>query len=111
MLKIRKSFLLNSNGFTLLELLVVIVIIGLLASIAIPSFSDAAYKSKNKKVEADIRVLQSAAELYYAENNKYPEELHELVDSDILKEIPKDPWGGDYKIDNGEVSSSKTSDE
>jgi len=59
-------------GFTLIELLVVIAIIAMLASIIMASLSSARAKSRDAKRLADLKQLQTALELYYADNGKYP---------------------------------------
>ncbi len=62
----------KSQGFTLIELLVVIAIIGLLSSIALVSLNSARKKARNAKRVSDLRQIQSALELYYSDNNSYP---------------------------------------
>ena len=62
-------------GFTLVELLVVVVIIGVLVAIAIPMYLNYRKGAANKSAESDVRAAVSAVELYYTENgNKYPTE-------------------------------------
>ncbi len=60
------------KGFTLIELLVVISIIGLLSTLAVVALNDARTKSRDAKRVSDIKQIQTALELYYADNNKYP---------------------------------------
>ncbi len=59
-------------GFTLIELLVVIAIIGLLSTLAVVSLNNARLKSRDAKRVADIKQIQTALELFYSENTKYP---------------------------------------
>lgn len=59
-------------GFTLIELLVVIAIIGLLSSVVLASLNGARNKSKDARRIADLRQIQTALELYYSDNNAYP---------------------------------------
>lgn len=59
-------------GFTLIELLIVVTIIAILASIAVPNFLEAQIRSKVARVKADMRSLATAVESYNVENNKYP---------------------------------------
>ena len=63
----------NSFGFTLIELLVVISIISLLASVILVSLNKARSKSRDSKRISDLRQLQGAMELYFNENNQYPQ--------------------------------------
>lgn len=62
----------NQKGFTLIELMIVIAIIGILAAIAIPQFSSYRAKSYNAAALSDIRNLKTDLEAYYAEWDEYP---------------------------------------
>jgi general secretion pathway protein G len=62
----------NNKGFTLIELLVVIAIIGLLSTLAVVALNSARQKSRDSKRVADIKQIQTALELYFADNNQYP---------------------------------------
>ncbi|MDI3536982.1 MAG: type pilus assembly protein PilA [Eubacteriaceae bacterium] len=62
----------KNDGFTLAELMVVLVILGLLASIAIPQFFTVIKNSQKKTDETNIRIVESALELYRIENGEYP---------------------------------------
>ena len=64
----------QSKGFTLIELLVVIAIIGLLSTLAVVSLNNARQKSRDAKRVSDIKQVQTALELFYADNNGYPVE-------------------------------------
>ena len=63
----------KSKGFTLIELVVVIAILGILAGIAIPRFMDAQAAARGSRIVADLRTIDSAATIYYAKNGKYPD--------------------------------------
>lgn len=80
-----------SKGFTLLELLVVIGIIGLLASILVVNLTSARRRARDTKRIADIRNLQTAAEDYYGKNAKYPATLADLVSGGQIPMWPLDP--------------------
>ena len=67
------------HGFSLVELLIVLVIIGLLASIAIPKFTGAREKSFLAAVASDLRILASQMEIYQAENLTYPTNVGSLT--------------------------------
>ena len=60
-----KNFIKNRKGFTLVELVVVIAIIGILAGIAIPRFIDATETARGAKIVADMRTIQAAEIMYY----------------------------------------------
>jgi prepilin-type N-terminal cleavage/methylation domain-containing protein len=65
----------KEKAFTLIELLIVVAIIGILAIIAVPNFSDSATRSKIAAARSDMRTLASALEVYHVDNNAYPQEL------------------------------------
>jgi prepilin-type N-terminal cleavage/methylation domain-containing protein len=67
-----KLFKLKSRGFTVIELLVVIIIIGVLSTILLLTYSGVQQKEHNTTRVNDIKLIQSQLEAYYAENGKYP---------------------------------------
>lgn len=69
----------NSKGFTLIELLVVIAIIGLLSTLAVVALNSARQKSRDSKRVADIKQVQTALELYFADQNGYPTEAAQVI--------------------------------
>ena len=62
----------KKKGFTLIELLVVVAIIGVLATVVLGALGDARGKARNAKRQLDIKTIQTALELYYADNGTYP---------------------------------------
>jgi general secretion pathway protein G len=94
----------RNRGFTLAEMMVVIVIIGLLATLVVPNvLSKFAFASK-EKAKVDITAIVSALKEYAIRNGgKYPDSLEVLVTPDVngnayldAKSVPKDPWGHEY---------------
>ena len=91
-------------GFTLAELMVVIVIIGLLATLVVPNVVAKLGKANTTKARADIVQIAKAVEDYVIENNgRFPDGLEALVTENEQGEsylqqtqIPKDPWGNEY---------------
>ena len=83
---------LNNRGFTLFELLAVMVILGILASIAIPSYKRSQIKARESVLAEDLYQMRRSIDAYYADNGKYPENLDDLVYSKYLRAIPKDPF-------------------
>ena len=87
-------------GFTLIEILLVVVIIGMLAGIAAVSVPRHLEKSRRAKAAADISAISMAVQSYYMEEGKYPSSLDLLTSGDepyLEKGIPKDPWGQPYQ--------------
>jgi general secretion pathway protein G len=102
----------SEEGFTLIELMVVILIIGLLATIVVQNLRGATDKAKRIKAEADISALKTALDRYYLDNGSYPSSdqgLPALVSAPsngkipadyppggYIEKIPNDPWGNAY---------------
>ena len=88
------------NGFTLVELMVVLLILGLLATIVIINVMPATDTAAATKARADIATLEEAVELYRLNRMTYPsgeQGLQALVGERIVKRLPKDPWGNPYR--------------
>ena len=88
----------RASGFTLLELLVVIVIIGLLAGYVAPRYFSQVGKSEVQVARAQIDALEKAIDQYRLENRRYPtsEEGLAAVQPYLKKTLPNDPWGRPY---------------
>ncbi|MFY9936113.1 MAG: prepilin-type N-terminal cleavage/methylation domain-containing protein [Silvibacterium sp.] len=81
----------QENGFTLVELMVVMLIIGVLAAIAIPSYISSVKNAKEAVLKEDLHVLRNAIDSYTMDKEKAPQSLDDLVQAGYLKVIPKDP--------------------
>ena len=81
----------TARGFTLIELIVVMLIISLLASLAVPRYFGSVEKSKSAVLKEDLSLMREALDKYYGDNDKYPGTLDELVSRKYLRSIPRDP--------------------
>lgn len=90
----------QEDGFSLVELMVVIVIIGLLATIVIINVMPAADRAAMTKARADIATLEQGIEMYRLDNLVYPPAaagLNALVAGRYVRRLPDDPWGNPYR--------------
>jgi general secretion pathway protein G len=82
----------RQDGFTLLELLVVMTIIGILAAIAVPSLRDAPRRAKEATLRADLFTFRSVIDQYKGDKGDYPPSLEVLVKDAYMRRIPFDPF-------------------
>jgi general secretion pathway protein G len=78
-------------GFTLIELIVVMAIIALLLTIAVPRYWHSTDKAKEAVLKQDLAQMRVAIDQYHADRGKYPDRLEDLVDRKYLRTIPPDP--------------------
>lgn len=81
----------RDRGFTLVELLVVMVVIGMLLTIAVPRYFKSVERSKEAVLRQDITTLRESIDHFYGDTGKYPETLEVLVEKHYLRAIPVDP--------------------
>ena len=108
----QKSLISSQQGFTLIEIMVVVVIISILAALIVPKIMDRPDQARMVKAQGDIRVIETALKLYKLDNYSYPstdQGLEALVirptddpepkrwkEGGYLDRLPKDPWDGEY---------------
>lgn len=80
-----------SAGFTLLELIIVIAIIGILATIAMPALKDVPRRAAESILKNNLRTLRDVIDQHYGDKGKYPKSLEALVEAGYLRKIPIDP--------------------
>jgi general secretion pathway protein G len=81
----------GESGFTLVELMIVMTIIGILAAIAIPSYIRAVQKAREAVLKEDLHTLRTAIDSYTVDKEKAPQSLDDLVQAGYLKSVPVDP--------------------
>lgn len=102
----------RQRGFTLMELMVVIVILGILASLVVPNLMGNKDRADRQKAISDIAALENALDMYKLDNHRYPtteQGMEALVEAPALsplaenynpggyiRRLPVDPWGNDY---------------
>jgi general secretion pathway protein G len=110
----------KEHGFTIIEIMVVVAILAILASVLVPRIMDEPDKARIVKAKQDIRVIESALDLYKLDNFVYPS-TEESIDALVtkpgdapnwkkggyVKKLPIDPWGNEYQYlnpgEHGEV--------
>lgn len=106
----------KQKGFTLLEIMVVIVILGVLASMIVPNLMGSKDTADRQKVVSDVIALENALDMYKLDNGSYPstdQGMEALVtepsgspeprnyrEGGYIKRLPQDPWGNDYILNN-----------
>ncbi|WP_211235789.1 type II secretion system major pseudopilin GspG [Psychromonas aquimarina] len=106
----------KQKGFTLLEIMVVIVILGVLASMVVPNLMGNKDKADRQKVVSDVIALENALDMYKLDNGSYPsteQGLEALVsepsgspeprnyrEDGYIKRLPQDPWGNEYVLNS-----------
>lgn len=106
----------NAAGFTLIEVMVVVVILGILAAVVVPKIMDNPDKARIVKAKQDVQALKSALDLYKLDNFNYPstdQGLQALVQQPsgtpeaknwkqggYVERLPRDPWGAEYQYLN-----------
>ncbi|MBW8372237.1 MAG: type II secretion system GspH family protein [Thiobacillus sp.] len=79
------------RGFTLVELLVVMAIVALLLTLALPRYFNHLEKSRETILKQDLAVMRAAIDTYHGDKGRYPESLDELVSARYLRALPVDP--------------------
>lgn len=112
----KQDFVNKNSGFTLIEVMVVVVILGILAAVVVPKIMSRPEQARIVKVKHDILAIQSAMDLYKLDNGFYPstdQGLQALVSKPTtepnprnwkadgyLQQLPSDPWGQSYQFIN-----------
>ena len=80
------------NGFTLVELMVVLAVIALLLSVVVPDYMGKMRRAEEAVLQQDLALIRDSLDKHYADTGKYPTSLEELVAKHYLRAIPKDPF-------------------
>lgn len=81
----------RGSGFTLLELIIVVSIVGILAAMAMPALKDVPRRASEAVLRTDLHTFRDVIDQYYADKGNYPPSLDALVGDGYLRAIPVDP--------------------
>jgi general secretion pathway protein G len=84
----------RQGGFTLIEMMIVVAIISILATMAMPNFQRALVRAKETSLRRSLFVMRDTIDQFYADHGRYPDRLEDLVDSKYIRQIPLDPFTG-----------------
>jgi general secretion pathway protein G len=88
------SLIKDNKGYTLIEMMTVIAIISILATIAVPSFQKSIVRAKEASLRNSLFILRDVIDQYYADQGNYPESLDVLMEKRYIRAIPQDPLPG-----------------
>ena len=93
----------SSSGFTLIELIIVITVIGILATMALPNLRNSPRRADEAVLKTNLRTLRQVIDMHLGDKGFYPPTLEALVEEGYLREVPFDPmtgnaeWGLEYE--------------
>ena len=96
----------RGRGFTLIELMIVISIILILVSIAVPVYEKSLVRAKESVLRQDLKTMRDQIDNYTMDKEKAPQSLQDLVDAGYLRVIPKDPFTGSnetWQVENSDT--------
>lgn len=105
MLKKLRKMLKKEEGFTLVELMIVVVILGILAGIGVQQYANVQERAKGAAHNANLRIISSAVDMYVMLEGEAPESIDDLINGGYLQEVPDNPfgeddtWGGPYRLE------------
>lgn len=79
------------RGFTLLEMMIVLTIIAILASISVPMYQAVVLRTRETVLKDNLRTLRNVIDQYTADKKKAPQTLQDLIDGGYLRQVPEDP--------------------
>lgn len=80
------------RGYSLVELMIVVAIIGILVALAVPSFQQSAVKAREAALKQNLQTIRTVLDQHYADKGFYPPTLETLVEAGYLRQIPIDPF-------------------
>lgn len=95
----------KQRGFTLIEVLIVITLVMILAGVGLATYTNSVRRAREATLKEDLFRMRDAMDQYYADKNKWPSALQDLVSDGYLRAIPKDPFtdsADTWQVDNAE---------
>ena len=86
--------MINRKGYTLIELVIVMAIIAILATMAQPNYERTRIKAKETSLQRSLFIFRDVIDQFYADHGLYPENLDELCNKKYIRTVPKDPFTG-----------------
>ena len=100
----------RSSGFTLLELIVVVTIMGVLVSIALPNYRNSVLQAKEAVLRENLYRLRDLIDQYQSDKGRYPETLESLVRDGYLRKVPPDPMSPEPWVEIPPETDSSSSE-
>ncbi|MFA5479647.1 MAG: prepilin-type N-terminal cleavage/methylation domain-containing protein [Candidatus Muiribacteriota bacterium] len=99
--------MLNNKALTLLEILIVVLILGIIVTFAVTSFTGSRLEAQRVRVMADLEELRKAFGTYAImdSQSKYPTSIYSLITAGLIKEVPRDPWKSNYELQIRNIST------
>ena len=84
----------DQQGYTLIEMMIVISIISILATMALPSFQKSLVRAKETNLRRSLFIMRDTIDQYFADHGRYPGSLQDLETEKYIRQIPMDPFTG-----------------
>ena len=84
----------SEHGFTLIEMMIVVAIISILATMAMPGFQRQLIRAKETSLRRSLFIMRDTIDQYFADHGRYPDILQDLADKKYIRQLPMDPFTG-----------------